>query len=81
MSAKKAKALRKKLGLTNKTIKAMREKDDIQKINPVTKVVYFKNHLGDLVPRKTTRSQVVNRHKYFYRKMKKENKGEDNGSE
>lgn len=72
MSAKKAKELRKKLGMTKENLK----NSDTKIINPVKKVVYFKNSLGDLVPRQAERGQIINTNMNFYRKQKKlRNKG------
>jgi hypothetical protein len=68
MSAKKAKKLRKELGMSKKNL----TEPEYKEINETTKVVYFKNNLGELVPQQVTRKQVVNRNKNFYRKQKKE---------
>ena len=79
MSQKSAKAFRQKLGMTNKVIKAIRKQDDYQRVKPITKVVYFRNSLGILVPQRVTRSQIINRHKFYYRLQKKQLKGVNNG--
>ena len=59
--------LRKELGMSKENLKEA----DVQNINPVVKIVYFRNSLGDLVPQNTTRSQIINRNKNYYRKTKK----------
>jgi hypothetical protein len=73
MSGKKHRKLRKELGVTKENLR----QKDLTEINPKEKVVYFKNIFGDLVPQKTTRSQVVNRNLHYYRQQKKKlNRGE-----
>lgn len=44
---------------------------DYKQINPVQKVVYFRNKLGDLVPQQTTRTQIINTNLNYYRRQKK----------
>lgn len=41
------------------------------KINPVKKVVYFRDKIGEVKPVVAERYTVVNRSLYFYRKTKK----------
>jgi len=71
MSAKNAKKIRKSLGLNNKATKAIRENPDHVDINVKTKIVYFKDSMGQLVPKKATRGQTINKNKFFYRQQKK----------
>jgi hypothetical protein len=68
MSAKKAKQLRKSLGMTNANL---REKDD-KVVGTVTKIVYFRNEVGQLVQTKTTRPKLtINTNLHHYRQAKK----------
>lgn len=69
MSAKNAKKLRKKLGMTKEN---MKNKEELKEINTVKKIVYFKNSFGETVPALAERSQVINPNLNYYRKMKKE---------
>lgn len=71
MSAKKAKALRKKLLLKKEYTKI----EELKVIKPVHKVVYFKNRLGDTVGRKVARGQIVNPKLAMYKLAKKTSKG------
>lgn len=68
MSEKNNRKLRKALGVTRENLKTAEYID----INPVTKIVYFRNRNGELVPTKTTRTQRINRNKLYYRRMKKQ---------
>lgn len=67
MNQRKARALRKSLGMTKNNLK----EKDLVAVNPVEKVVYLRNKAGELIPTKTTRSQIINRNLYYYRKQKK----------
>ena len=71
MNQRKARELRKSLGMTKENLRT----PDYTNINPVTKIVYFKDSLGNLNPVKATRSQVINRNKFFYRQEKKKLRG------
>ena len=67
MNQKKVKLLRKSLGMTKENNK----QKEYNFINKVSKVVYFKDKLGDLNPVHTVRAQVINTNLNFYRKEKK----------
>lgn len=67
MNGKKARKLRKSLSMSKENL---RQKDCVE-IKPVKKVIYFRNKLGELTPKETTRTQVINKNLYIYRKMKK----------
>lgn len=75
MNGKKARKLRKQLGMT---VQNMRQ-PEYGVIKKVKKNVYFRNNIGELLPpMETERQVIVNKSLYFYRKVKKElmkNKG------
>jgi hypothetical protein len=75
MNAKKAKKLRKQLGMTKENLRS----PEYGALKTVKKNVYFRNSIGELLPpQEVARQVVVNKSKYFYRKVKKElqkNKG------
>lgn len=77
MNGKKARALRKQLGMT----KENHRQPEYNVINKIEKVVYFSDKLGQLTPVQTERVVIVNKSLYFYRKAKKELKkqGAKNG--
>lgn len=68
MSQKQVKRLRRGLVMTKENFRQKEHK----RINPVTKIVYFRNALGDLTPVEVTRSQVINTNLNFYRRAKKQ---------
>lgn len=68
MNQRKARKLRKELGMTKENL---RNKDNYNVINKVKKVVYFTDALGQLVPQQAVRAQIVNTNLNFYRKQKK----------
>jgi hypothetical protein len=68
MRNKKAKKLRKELGMTKENFR----QKDYGVLKEVEKVVYFRNSLGNLTPVKCKRQVIVNRNLYYYRKMKKQ---------
>jgi len=67
MNQKKARALRKSMGMTKENFR----QKEYGVMNKVEKVVYFKNNMGELTPTKTTRYTLVNKNLYLYRKTKK----------
>lgn len=75
MNGKKARKLRKQLGMTKENLR----QPEYGVIKKVKKNVYFRNNIGELLsPIQTERQVIVNKSLYFYRKVKKEmqkNKG------
>lgn len=67
MNGKKARELRKSLGMT---IHNLREPEYNQIAHP-KRIAYFTNSLGELVPVQTQRYTVINTSKHYYRKSKK----------
>jgi len=67
MNQRKARKIRKSLGMTKENFR----QKDYKNINPVKKVVYFTNNRGVLVPQETVRTQVINTNLNHYRKVKK----------
>ena len=68
MSQKKAKALRKALGMKKENLTT----PEYNEVNKVKKIIYFRDKLGQLTPVKSERSQILNTSKHFYRKAKKQ---------
>jgi len=68
MNQKKAKKLRKSLGMTTENL---RNKNEYKAVNKVKKVVYFTDRLGQLMPQECVRATIVNPALNFYRKQKK----------
>jgi hypothetical protein len=69
MNGKKARKLRKQLGMTKENLRS----PEYGAIKSVKKAVYFRNALGELLPpQQVTRQVVVNKSKYFYRQVKKQ---------
>lgn len=67
MNAKKARKIRKALAMS----KENHTQKDYGSTKQTEKIVYFRNAMGDLVPRKTTRHCVINKNLNYYRKVKK----------
>jgi hypothetical protein len=68
MNQRKARQIRKKLGMTTKNL---REKD-YAVLKKVKKIVYFRNGRGDLQATPVERQVIANRNLHFYRKAKKQ---------
>ena len=69
MNARKARKLRKQLGMTKENLRS----PEYGALKTVKKKVYFRNNIGELLPPKEVARQViVNKSKYFYRKVKKQ---------
>lgn len=68
MRQKKAKALRKSLGMTKENFR----QKDYAEINKVQKRVFFRDANGQLVSTMAVRSQVINTNLNFYRRAKKD---------
>jgi len=67
MNQRKARALRKSLGVTKENFR----QKEYGVLNKIKKVVYFRNRLGDLTPTTTERKQLINKNLFYYRQMKK----------
>lgn len=68
MNQKKARALRKALGMTKENFR----QKEYGAIKHPAKIVYFRNGTGDLVPTKAERVTIVNKNLNYYRRAKKE---------
>ena len=69
MNARKARKIRKQLGMTKENLRQA----EYGALKTVKKVVYFRDGFGQLLPSKeVVRQVVVNKSKYFYRKVKKQ---------
>lgn len=75
MNAKKARKLRKALGMTKENL----TQKEYGAIKHKAKMVYFKDSLGEVVPRKAERFTLVNKNKHYYRKVKKAMKKQKQG--
>jgi hypothetical protein len=67
MNGKKARKLRKSLGMSNENLR----QKEYGVTNKVSKIVYFRNRLGDLNPTKSERQVLVNKNLFYYRQVKK----------
>jgi hypothetical protein len=68
MNGKKARALRKSLGMTTANLK----EKDLKTIGTVKKIVYFRNRAGGLVPTESVRPKLtINTNLHHYRQAKK----------
>lgn len=72
MRNKKAKKLRKQLGMTTENL---RQKDYVA-VKTVKKIMWVKNKFENSVPIESLRTTLVNRNLNFYRKSKKLLKGQ-----
>jgi len=69
MNGRKARKIRKQLGMTEANLR----NPEYAAIKSVKKIVYFKNKLGQfLLPQEVVRQVIVNKSKYFYRQVKKQ---------
>jgi len=68
MNQRRAREIRKKLGMSKENLR----KTEWGSINPVEKIVFFRDPVHGLVRQKVTRVTLVNKNKYFYRKTKKQ---------
>jgi NACalpha-BTF3-like transcription factor len=68
MNGKKARKLRKQLGMTKENLRS----PEYGSIKSVKKTVFFRNKIGGITPQETTRQVLVNKSKYVYRKVKKQ---------
>lgn len=75
MNQKKARALRKSLGMT----KENHRQKEYGTLNKVLKIVYFRDQIGNIKPVKATRTTLVNKNLHFYRRAKKDLKKQQQG--
>ena len=69
MGGKKARKIRKKLGMTKHNLR----NPEYGVLKTVKKTVYFKNKLGELsLPMEVERQVIVNKSVYKYKRVKKE---------
>lgn len=69
MNGKNARLLRQRIGMKKENLR----QGDYAVLKKVKKIVHLRNKLGELaLPREVEREVVVNKNKYFYRKVKKQ---------